>query len=103
MEEWSLGHDSDEYQLLDRVVGDNGAVYKTGDVVRLRPLGRADVFDLALDGKAATIIAIEQDFEGRVHLAVTVNDDPGSYLGVQGKIGHRFFFRVEEVEPLSQT
>ncbi len=30
----------------------------------------------------ATVEAIEQDFEGRVYLAVTVDDDPGKDLGL---------------------
>ena len=45
-------------------------------------------------------MAIEQDYEGRLHLAVTIDDDPGADIGAAGKIGHRFFFRPEEVEPL---
>ena len=56
--------------------------------------------DLALEGKTATIEAMEQDFEDRIYLAVTVDDDPGKDLGQQKKPGHRFFFGVEEVEPL---
>jgi hypothetical protein len=73
---------------------------KPGDYVRLWPLGRADIMDLALEGKTATIEAIEQDFEGRIYLAVTVDDDPGKDLGQQKQPGHRFFFGVDEVEPL---
>src|SRR5450432_1085968 len=71
-----------------------GIEIKPGDRVRLRPLGRADVFDLALDGKMATIVSIEQDFEDRIHLSVTVDDDPGNDFGRQGKPGHRFFFGI---------
>jgi hypothetical protein len=73
---------------------------RPGDRVRLWPLGRADIMDLALEGKAATIESIEQDFEDRVYLAVTVDDDPGKDLGQQKQPGHRFYFGVEEVEPL---
>jgi hypothetical protein len=68
--------------------------------VRLRPQGRADILDLALAGKTATVESLEQDFEGRVYLAVTVDDDPGRDLGALRQPGHRFFFRPEEVEPL---
>jgi hypothetical protein len=75
---------------------------RAGDCVRLRPLGRADILDLALAGKAATVEAIEQDFEGRVYLAVTVDDDPGNDLGRLRQPGHRFFFRPEELEPLGE-
>jgi hypothetical protein len=74
---------------------------RQGDRVRLRPRGRADILDLALDGKAATIETIEQDLEGRAYLAVTVDDDPGRDLGTLRQPGHRFFFTPEEVEPLS--
>jgi hypothetical protein len=49
----------------------------------------------------ARIAAIEQDYEDRVYLAVTVDDDPGQDMGLAGKPGHRFFFRPEEVEPLN--
>ncbi|HEY2154976.1 MAG TPA: hypothetical protein VGH33_05060 [Isosphaeraceae bacterium] len=76
------------------------AEVRAGDRVRLRPLGRADIMDMALAGKTATIEAIEQDFEGSVHLAVIVDDDPGKDLGLLRQPGHRFFFRPEEVEAL---
>jgi len=82
------------------VVHVGNAEVRIGDHVRLVPTGRADAFDIILRGKAATIVAIEQDYEGRLHLAVTVDDDPGADIGAAGKIGHRFFFRPEEVEPL---
>ena len=78
-----------------------GVDLKPGDRVRLWPLGRADVLDLALEGKTATIEAIEQDYDGRIYLAVIVDDDPGKDLGELRQPGHRFFFRPDEVEPLS--
>ena len=58
------------------------------------------ILDLALMGKTATIAAIEQDFEDRIHIAVTVDEDPGRDFGARGQPGHRFFFRPDEVEPL---
>jgi hypothetical protein len=82
---------------LDRIVS-GGVELKKGDRVRLRPLGRADAMDIALDGKSATIVGIEQDYEDRIHLAVTVDDDPGHDLGRDGKPGHRFYFGIDEVE-----
>jgi hypothetical protein len=75
--------------------------HRVGDLVRLWPLGDADILDIAMKGKLATIVAIEQDYEDRVYLAVTVEDDPGQDMGVAGKPGHRFFFRPEEVESLT--
>jgi hypothetical protein len=77
-----------------------GVEYRLGDRVRIWPLGDADIFDIALKGKTARISAIEQDYEDCVHLAVTVDEDPGQDLGLEGKPGHRFFFRPEELEPL---
>jgi hypothetical protein len=73
---------------------------RPGDRVRLCPRGRADILDLALTGRTATVEAIEQDYEGRAYLAVTVDDDPGQDLGTLRQPGHRFFFQPEEVEPL---
>jgi len=74
-----------------------------GDKVVLRPAGRADIFDMALAGKTATVESFEQDFEDRVHVAVVVDDDPGRDLGMDRQPGHRFFFAVNEVEPLPGT
>ena len=74
---------------------------RAGDRVRLRPRGRADILDLALAGMTATVESVEQDFDGRVYLAVTVDDDPGRDLGRLRQPGHRFFFAPEEVEPLA--
>jgi hypothetical protein len=85
---------------LDSVHVD-GVELKAGDRVRLWPLGRADILDMALEGKTATIEAIEQDFENRIYLAVTVDDDPGKDLGQDRQPAHRFFFGVEEIEPIS--
>ena len=73
---------------------------RPGDRVRLWPLGRADILDMALEGKTATIESIEQDLEGRVYLAVTVDEDPGKDLGALRQPGHRFFFQPDEVEAL---
>jgi hypothetical protein len=78
------------------------AELRIGDHVRLCPQHRrADAFDIILRGKTATIVAIEQDYENRLHVAVTVDDDPGADIGAAGKIGHRFFFRPDELEPLA--
>jgi len=96
MDNWDPTQEPARLQTI-RVIGVD---YSVGDRVRLWPLDRGDIFDMALKGKTATIAAIEQDLEDRVYLAVTVDDDPGNDLGAQGKPGHRFFYRPEEVEPL---
>lgn len=72
--------------------------FREGDRVRLRPRKQADIFDIALNGKIAIVESVERDFEDRVHLAVTVEDDPGRDFGLARQIGHRFFFSPEEVE-----
>ena len=97
MDSWNPEADRRQVECIH--VG-NGEI-RSGDRVRLHPRGRADIFDLALAGKTATVEAIEQDYEGRIYLAVTVDDDPGKDLGALRQPGHRFFFRPEEVEPLS--
>jgi hypothetical protein len=72
---------------------------RVGDSVRLKPGTRADVLDLALSGRVATVDSIEMDYEDRFHVAVTVDDDPGCDLGRMRQPGHRFFFALEDLEP----
>ena len=79
----------------------NGTDLRIGDQVRLRPRGNADIFDLALAGKIATIESLERDFEDRIHIAITLDDDPGRDLGLARMPGHRFFFGPDEVEPVA--
>jgi len=75
-----------------------GTKVARGSTVRLHPGGRADIWDSMLDGKVATVRAIHQDFEERMYVAVTVDDDPASEL--HDWYGRAFFFSPEEVEPL---
>jgi hydrogenase maturation protease len=98
MNEW-------EWQLLEakKPVDDlriDGIEVKQGSRVRLRPRAGGDIMDIALTGKIAVIEAIEQDYEGKVHVCVVVDDDPGRDIGLMRQPGHRFFFDAEEVEPL---
>jgi hypothetical protein len=76
-----------------------GTKVARGSSVRLHPTGRADIWDSMLDGKIATVRAIHQDFEERMYVAVTVDDDPASEL--HDWYGRAFFFSPEEVEPLA--
>jgi hypothetical protein len=96
--EWQLLEDR---TLLD-LVSVGGVEFRQGDRVLLKPRPGGDVFDLALAGKTAIIEAIEEDYDGNAHLAVVVDDDPGRDMGMLRQPGHRFFFSVEEVEPLGQ-
>jgi hydrogenase maturation protease len=98
MNEW-------EWQLLeDKNLVDHvevaGVVVKTGDRVRLCPHEGGDIMDIALRGQSATVEAIEQDYEGKMHVCVVLDDDPGRDLGLLRQPGHRFFFDSTEIEPL---
>jgi hypothetical protein len=77
-----------------------GVEFRLGGRVRICPAETMDILDMALRGKTATIASIEQDFEDRIHLALTVDDDPGNDFGQAGLPGHRFFFRPADVVPL---
>src|ERR1700683_3625288 len=94
-----------EWQLLEakKPVDDlriAGVEVKQGSRVRLRPKLGGDIMDIALTGKTAVVEAIEQDYKGKVHVCVVVDDDPGRDIGLMRQTGHRFFFDAEEVEPL---
>ena len=78
-----------------------GVDLRRGSRVRLAPNAGGDVFDLALTGRSAVIEKIEEDVDGNLQLAVTVEDDPGRDLGRARQPGHRFFFSLDEVEPLT--
>lgn len=95
--EWQLLEEKTELPSL-RV--DESEV-RPGDRVRLRPRPGGDIFDIALAGRVATIEAIEQDYENKIHVAVVLEDDPGRDLGMLRQPGHRFFFSPEEIEPLA--
>lgn len=99
MNEW-------EWQLLeDKTPVDHlevsGIMLKAGSRVRLRPRKGGDVMDIALAGQTATIESIEQDYEGKHHVCVVLDNDPGKDLGMLRQPGHRFFFDADEVEPLT--
>jgi hydrogenase maturation protease len=98
MNEW-------EWQLLEakKPVDDlhiSGVEVRPGSRVTLRPRAGGDVMDIALAGKTAIIESVEQDYEGKIHFGVVVDEDPGRDIGFMRQPGHRFFFTAEEVEPL---
>jgi hydrogenase maturation protease len=80
-----------------------GVELRAGSRVAPRPRPGGDILDLALSGRAAIVEAVEEDMDGNIHLAVTVEDDPGRDLGERRQPGHRFFFTPEEVEPLEEA
>ena len=68
--------------------------------MRLVPHKGGDVLDIALHGQVATIESIEQDYEGKLHICVVLDGDPGRDMGLLRQPGHRFFFDPSEVEAL---
>jgi len=94
--EWQLLEDK---TLIDCLVI-SGVEVRTGDRVRLSPHKGGDVLDIALHGQVATIESIEQDYEGKSHVCVVLDEDPGRDMGLLRQPGHRFFFDPSEVEPL---
>lgn len=71
-----------------------------GKKVLLKPKKSRDAFDMFLDGKRGIVESIEQDFEDRIYVAVVLDIDEGKDLGFEKKVGHRFFFDVDEIEVL---
>jgi hydrogenase maturation protease len=99
--EWQLLEDKTPVDHL--TFGDSEV--RVGDRVRLRPKQGGDVLDIALAGQIAAVESIEQDYEGKTHVGVVLDNDPGRDLGLLRQPGHRFFFDSSEIEalPLDQA
>jgi hypothetical protein len=97
MEDFFRQHE-ERPKLQSLTVG--GVELEKGSRVLLWPLPGGDIMDIALAGKVAFVEEMEQDYEDRVYITVTLEDDPGRDLGGDRIPGHRFFFSPEEVEPL---
>ncbi len=87
--------------LVDPSAGQTEAVvdgvrFRQGDHVRLRPSPDADLHARLLDGRCATIERIFVDFDGRMHLGVTIDGDPGQEL--MRETNRLLFFFAPEVE-----
>jgi hydrogenase maturation protease len=95
--EWQLLEDKTSVDHLEI----SGVEVRTGSRVRLRPRPGGDVMDIALTGQIATIECIEQDYDGKNHVCVVLDNDPGRDMGLLRQPGHRFFFDAEEVEPVA--
>jgi hypothetical protein len=92
---------ADSHNLPPSSVSIAGHEIRAGQRVRLHPAARADIFDKLLAGKTARVETIQQDFENRIYLVVTLDDDPGREQWDERILpGHRFFFFPEEVEPV---
>ena len=75
-----------------------GVRYRLGDKVVLRPATNATPQDHLVAGRSATIERIYYDYDGTVHLAVTVDDVPGQEL--MRDIGRFLYFKPTEVVPV---
>ncbi|WP_395292534.1 hypothetical protein ACF9IK_02255 [Kitasatospora hibisci] len=97
---WDPAADAEADPDRDRVVVD-GREVGAGSRVLLRPgQRRTDAQDLFLHGRTAVVEAVLHDVDGSVHLAVTVEDDPGADLWrAQGRFR---YFQPDEVTPLEE-
>ena len=97
MNEWEWQVLEDKTPVDRLTLGDTDV--RVGDRVRLRPqTRRRRARHCAGWTSRCSLRAIEQDYEGKVHVCVVLEDDPGRDLGLLRQPGHRFFFDAEEVE-----
>jgi hypothetical protein len=94
---WDPGADASVDPETDRITVAGQEVGK-GSKVRLRPAGRADAQDMFVAGRTATVEAVLFDVDGSQHLAVTIDDDPGTDL--RRAQGRYWYFAPDDVEPL---
>ncbi len=73
-----------------------GVTFRRGGRVVIRPGPEADLHARMLDGRTATIERIFTDYDGKTHLGVTIDDDPGQEL--MRETGRYLFFFAHEVE-----
>jgi len=96
---WDPGADASVDPEHDSIVIGSTDVQR-GSRVILRPgVRRADAYDLFLAGRTATVAAVLRDVDGKEHLAVSVDEDPGAELKTAH--GRYLYFAPDEVEPLA--
>ena len=74
----------------------DGARFVRGGRVILRPGPEADLHARLLEGRSATVERIMVDLDGKVHLGVTIDGDPGQDL--LRETGRFLYFFAPEVE-----
>jgi hypothetical protein len=98
---WDPGADASVDPARDRVMVD-GVSVGAGSRVVLRPgLRRSDAQDLFLHGRTALVEAVLHDVDGAVHLAVTVEGDPGAE--VRREQGRFLYFQPDELAPADDS
>jgi len=80
-----------------------GVAVRVGHRVRLEPRRGGDVMDATLAGRTAVIETIDVTTDGEFHFSVSVEDDPGREFGVARYPAHRYFFRADEIVPLTAS
>jgi len=73
-----------------------GVTFRRGGKVVIRPPADADIQARMLEGRIATIERIFTDYDGKMHLGVTIDDDPGQDL--MRDTGRYLYFFAPEVE-----
>ncbi|MGO9495478.1 MAG: hypothetical protein ACLQA5_01985 [Solirubrobacteraceae bacterium] len=74
----------------------DGVRFARGVKVVIRPGPDADIQARMLDGRTATIERILTDYDGKTHLGVTIDDDPGQ--DIMRETGRLLYFFAPEVE-----
>ncbi|QHC24085.1 hypothetical protein [Streptomyces sp. GS7] len=98
---WDPGSDRSVDPERDRIII-NGRSVGSGSRVQLRPgRRRTDAQDLFLHGLTAQVEAVLHDVDGGVHLAVTVDGDPGA--DIRREQGRFLYFQPDELAPLEDA
>ncbi|MFD7534642.1 hypothetical protein [Streptomyces sp. NPDC059819] len=98
---WDPASDAGFNPATDEVVID-GRPVSAGSRVLLKPgLRRSDAQDLFLHGRTAQVEAVLHDVDGAVHLAVTVEGDPGA--DIRREQGRFLYFQPDEVAHPEET
>ncbi len=84
----------------DAILDVGGQTFRQGGKVVIRPGAGADVHARMLDGRTATVERIFTDYDGKAHLGLTIDDDPGQELMREtGRYLYFFAPELEVVEP----
>ncbi|MFF3327501.1 hypothetical protein [Streptomyces sp. NPDC002889] len=98
---WDPGSDTAVDPERDEVLVGATPV-RAGSRVLLRPgLRRSDAQDLFLHGRSALVEAVIHDVDGGMHLAVTVDSDPGA--DIRREQGRFLYFQPDEVQPVEEV
>ena len=74
----------------------DGVRFARGTKVLIRPGPEADIQARMLDGRTATVERILTDYDGKTHLGVTIDEDPGRDL--MRETGRFLYFFAPELE-----